>query len=200
MIYIEVNGHEQEIHRLDLCCLSCEAGLNAEELCPNTCEMQTFLTIETDSDKRYVKRWVVRYLYKDPRPTTEIPIRVDPLEHRPTTDMSQESATIDTTTQNATSRFEHRQPTVSSPSPSPVEPQNDRTSTEKKPTPTNKKKDIEGQILAVFTPRRLPRCAPCGDRKEELMATTKTCMKPSNGLSKRDSIVKSGRGWYARSG
>ena len=44
VIYIEVNGHEKEIHRLDLCCLSCEAGLDAEELCPNTCEIQTFLT------------------------------------------------------------------------------------------------------------------------------------------------------------
>ena len=95
VIYIQVNGHEKEIYRLDLCCLSCEAGLDAEELCPNTCEIQTFLTIETDSEKCYVKRWVVRYLYKYPRPTTEIPIR-ETLEHRPITDISQESDTINT--------------------------------------------------------------------------------------------------------
>ena len=73
-IYIQVKGHEKEIHRLNLHCLSCEAGLNAEELCPNTCEIQTLLIIETDDDQLYVKRWFVRYLYKDNRPTTEIPL------------------------------------------------------------------------------------------------------------------------------
>ena len=74
LIYIQVKGHEKEIHRLNLYCLSCEDGLNAEELCPNTCEIQTFLIIETDADQLYVKRWFVRYLYNDDRPTTEIPI------------------------------------------------------------------------------------------------------------------------------
>ena len=195
-IYIQVNGHEQEIHRLDLCCLSCEAGLNAEELCPNTCEVQTFLIIETDSDKRYVKRWVVRHRYKYPRPTTEIPIR-ETLEHRPITDISQESDTIDTTTQNATSRFEHPQTTVSSTPPRPVEPQNERTSTEKEPTPTNKKKDIEGQILEFLpqdgTPMRTL------EIEKRIDGNRKNMHEAIKRLTEKGHIVKPKRGWYARS-
>ena len=74
VIYIQVKGQDKEIHRLNLRCLSCEEGLNAKELCPNTCEIQTFLIIETDADQLYVKRWFVRYLHNDDRPTTEIPI------------------------------------------------------------------------------------------------------------------------------
>ena len=74
VIYIQVKGQDKEIHRLNLRCLSCEEGLNVEELCPNTCEIQTFLIIETDADQLYVKRWFVRYLHNDDRPTTEIPI------------------------------------------------------------------------------------------------------------------------------
>ena len=74
LIYIQVNGHEKEIHRLNLYCLSCEEGLNAEELCPNTCEIQTVLTIETEDNQLYVKRWFIRYRYNDDRPTTEIPM------------------------------------------------------------------------------------------------------------------------------
>ena len=74
VICLQVKGQKTEIHRLNLYCLSCEDGLNAEELCPNTCEIQTFLIIETDADQLYVKRWFVRYLYNDDRPTTEIPI------------------------------------------------------------------------------------------------------------------------------
>ena len=81
-IYIQVKGHEKEIHRLNLHCLSCEAGLNAEELCPNTCEIQTLLIIETDDDQLYVKRWFVRYLYNDSRPTTEIPL-ISSVPHNP---------------------------------------------------------------------------------------------------------------------
>ena len=197
VIYIEANGHEQEIHRLDLCCLSCEAGLNAEELCPNTCEMQTFLTIETDSDKRYVNRWTVRYLCKDPRPTTEIPIR-EPIEHRSITDISQESDTLDTTPENVPSRFEHPQPTVSSTLPSPVEPQNVRTSTEKEPTPTYAKKDIEGQILALLPEDATPMRA--AKIKERIDGNHKNMYEAINRLIAKGRIVNSGRGWYARSG
>ena len=196
VIYIQVNGNEKEIYRLDLCCLSCEAGLDAEELCPNTCEIQTFLTIETDSEKCYVKRWVVRYLYKYPRPTTEIPIR-ETLEHRPITDISQESDTINTLTQNATSRFEHRQPTVSSPSPRPVEPQNDRTSTEKEPTPTNKKKNIEGQILALLPQDATPMRA--AEIKKRIHGNHKNTYEAIKRLTEKGHIVKPKRGWYALS-
>ena len=74
LIYIQVKGHEKEIYRLNLYCLSCEEELNVEELCPNTCEIQTFLIIETDANQLYAKRWFVRYLHNDDRPTTEIPI------------------------------------------------------------------------------------------------------------------------------
>ena len=197
VIYIKANGHEQEIHRLDLCCLSCEAGLNAEELCPNTCEMQTFLTIETDSAKRYVKRWAVRHRYKYPRPTTEIPIR-EPIEHRPITDISQENDTINTTTQNATPRFEHPQPTISSTPPSPIKPQNDRTATEKEPTPTNAKKDIEGQILALLPEDGTPMRA--AEMLKRIHGNRKNMYEAFKRLIEKRRIVKSGRGWYARSG
>ena len=199
VIYIEVNGQKKEIHRLDLCCLSCEAGLNAEELCPNTCEVQTFLIIETDSDKRYVKRWIVRHRYKDRRPTTEIPI-CNPLEHNG--GISQESDTIDTTNQNATSRFEHPQPTVSSTLPSPVKPQNDRTSTKKDvfhtPTRTNAKKDIEGQILALLPQDGTPMRA--AEIKKRIHGNHKNTYEAIKRLIEKGHIVKSGRGWYARSG
>ena len=74
VIYIQVKGQDKEIHRLNLYCLSCEDGLNVEELCSNTCEIQTFLIIETDANQLYIKRWFVRYLHNDDRTTTEIPI------------------------------------------------------------------------------------------------------------------------------
>ena len=198
VLYIQVNGHEKEIHRLDLCCLSCEGVLDAEELCPNTCEVQTFLTIETDSDKFYVKRWIVRHHYKDRRSPTEIPIR-NPLEHN--RDISQESDTINPTTQNATPRFEHRQPTVSSPSPSPVEPQNDRDSTAKDvfqtPTRTNAKKNIEGQILALLPEDATPmRAAEIKRRIDGNHSCTYEAIKR---LTEKGHIVKPKRGWYARS-
>ena len=194
VLYIQVNGHEKEIHRLDLCCLSCEGVLDAEELCPNTCEVQTFLIIETDSEKCYVKRWIVRHRYKDPRPTAEIPIR-NPLEH--SGGISQESDTINTPTQNATSRFEHRQPTVSSTPPRPVKPQNDRTSTEKEPTLTNKKKNIEGQILALLPEDATPmRAAEIKRRIDGNHSCTYEAIKR---LTEKGHIVKPKRGWYARS-
>ena len=82
VIYIQVNGHEKEIYRLNMHCLSCEEGLNAEALCPNTCEIQTFLIIETDDNQLYIKRWFVRYLHNDEKPTTAIPILSSVPNHR----------------------------------------------------------------------------------------------------------------------
>ena len=201
VIYIQVNRHEKEIHRLDLCCLSCEERLNAEELCPNTCEIQTFLTIETDDDKFYVKRWLVRYLYKDNRPTTEIPIR-KALEHRTMADMSQRSDTIDTTPQKATLRSQHSQPIVSSVPRNPVEPETDGASTEKDvfqtPTRTNKKKDIEGQILALLPQDGTPMRAK--EIKKRIDGNHKNMYGAINRLIKKGRIVNPQRGRYARRG
>ena len=194
-------GHEKEIHRLDLCCLSCEEWLNAEELCPNTCEIQTFLIIEIDADKLYAKRSVVNPLYNEPRPTTDIPIR-QTLEHSPIGDTSQESDTIDTTPQKATLRSQPSQPIVSSVSRNPVEPQTDGASTEKDvfqtPTRTNEKKDIEGQILVLLPQDGTPMRAK--EIKKRIDGNHKNMYGAINRLIKKGRIVNPQRGRYARRG
>ena len=201
VIYIHVNGHEKEIHRLDLCCLSCEERLNAEELCSDTCEIQTFLILEIDAGKLYAKRSVVNPLYNEPRPTTEIPIR-QTLEHSPIRDTSQESDTIDTTPQKTTLRSQPSQPIASSVPRNPVESETDGASTEtdvfQTPTPTNEKKDVEGQILELLPQDGTPMRA--AEIEKRIDGNHRNMYGAINRLIEKGRIVKSKHGWYARRG
>ena len=201
VIYIHVNGHEKEIHRLDLCCLSCEERLNAEELCPNACEIQTFLILEIDAGKLYAKRSVVNPLYNEPRPTTEIPIR-QTLEHSPIRDTSQESDTIDTTPQKAILPSQPSQPIASSVPRNPVESETDGVSREtdvfQTPTRTNEKKDIEGQILALLPKNGTPMRA--AEIQKRIHGNQNNMYGAINRLIEKERIVKSKHGWYARRG
>jgi len=54
-------------------CLSCEQPLKTNETCENTCEIQTYLVLETDTAGLYIKRSLNRLDVK--RDTSEIPIR-----------------------------------------------------------------------------------------------------------------------------
>ena len=201
VIYIHVNGHEKEIHRLDLCCLSCEERLNAEELCPNICEIQTFLILEIDAGKLYAKRSVVNPLYNEPRPTTEIPIR-QTLEHSPIGDTSQESDTIDTTPQKAILPSQPSQPIASSVPRNPVESETDGVSREtdvfQTPTRTNEKKDIEGQILELLPQDGTPMRA--AEIKKSIDGNHRNMYGAINRLIEKGRIVNPQRGLYARRG
>ena len=119
-IYMRCTAAEREILQIHLRCLSCEQEIDAEELCKNRCEIQTFLVLEAEENQLYVQRDFVRYLYRDPRPVTEIPV-CEPLRDRDTQ-----------------SRRDIPVPTDASQTPhAPVEP-------------PNTKKDIEAQILTFL--------------------------------------------------
>lgn len=52
VIYIQVKGQRRPLLTLDLQCLSCERRLQADETCTNTCEIQTYLTLEHQDAER----------------------------------------------------------------------------------------------------------------------------------------------------
>ena len=167
-IYIRCNTAQRDVLDIDLRCLSCEQKIDAEALCQNRCEIQTFLVLEAEENHLYVQRDFVRYLYRDPRPVTEIPI-CEPLRDRDTQ-----------------SRRDIPVPTDASQTPhAPVEQPN-----------TNTKKDIEAQILTFLpqdgTPMRLKviLANTDGNRKNTDGALQR--------LIKKKKVKKVNHGWYAR--
>ena len=73
VLYIDVGGHECEVCRLDLTCLSCEAVLLLSETCQYPCLIETHLVLETEEGDIYIRRWVNPL--NVPREKGEIPIR-----------------------------------------------------------------------------------------------------------------------------
>ena len=75
VIYIHVSGQHRALLTLDLQCLSCEQPLQADETCTNTCGIQTYLVLEHDDGKLYIKRLGIRSDALFPREPTEIDTR-----------------------------------------------------------------------------------------------------------------------------
>ena len=73
VLYIDVGGHECEVCRLDLTCLSCETVLLLSETCQYSCLIETHLVLEIEEGDIYVRRWVNPL--NVPREKGEIPIR-----------------------------------------------------------------------------------------------------------------------------
>ena len=162
VIYIQVNRHEKEIHRLDLCCLSCEERLNAEELCPNTCEIQTFLTIETDDDKLYVKRWLSGISIK----TTDPRQRYRFVKHSNTEQWRTCHKEVTQSTRhlrrrpydlNTLNRLFHQSHAIQW-NPRPTEPRQKKMSFRHRHAQTRKKTSRDK--FSYFYPKMVPRCAP----------------------------------------
>ena len=57
-IYAQANRQFVEIASIELQCLSCQDSITEDETCQNQCLIETYLALEVDDGKLYIKRWV----------------------------------------------------------------------------------------------------------------------------------------------
>lgn len=138
IIYAEANAHRRAVLTLDLQCLSCGLPLQADETCPSTCEIQTYLIFEHEDGDFYIKRWVNRL--NVPRDTPFIPIR-------PLPDTDKNGTHAQDATQNDTENRPMKQ-TVNQPQNQPNLTHAFDNIPDENP---NRHTDVKGQIVAYLT-------------------------------------------------